>query len=1215
MALPARPAVLRRAVPVLACLLVGVALLALATGGAAAQPTQITGCAVVDSPGVYELTANVTDSTASTCIDVSASDVVLDGAGHVVDGVGSGTSMGVRVSAAVDLTNVTVRNLTVAEWGSGVYTNRAPNTTIASVTASGNDVGVKLGRVSQHARLVDVHATGNAEWGVVFGNAPNATLAGSVLANNHGGVRVAGLSDGVTVRNTTVTGGAHWAVMAGDDALNVTVDGLVLDTATVSGSLDAAALRAEPAPPAAPAGSDGVGQSVNASATAAGGTLNLTFHYADAAASGVTESDLRVHRHDGGWSVVAGSTADPTANAVPANVTSLPTVPSVLAPFEYTGPVPVDDCFTVTQPGVYALTNDITTTEDVCVDVQADDVTLHGNGHRITGDMGAAAVRAQYRTNVTVTDLAVRNWTWGVSAFQSDDVRVSGLLANASSGAVRLYSTTDSVAEDVRAANTTVEAIYIDGSGGEDLRIRNLTVRDATAAGLLANYADNVSVRNSTFRNVSGGLLYGVGARNATVADVTVDLRQGTGISLKNADGATVRRTTVANGTRGVLVRHTDGVTLRNVTVTGATDEGVLLDEPIWGYPDTANNTVIDSTLVDNGWEVVATGSTAATAGENVTLGTATVAFTGSGFRLGEETAPPPDPTGHHNLSAFVTAGGGGSLDLSVHYASSAPASANVSESSLALFRHDGSWGTLPNSTVDPAADVVSGSLNLSGGSPAVLAPMGGSGPAQPGVCRDVTHPGVHHVNGSVTTDEAVCIEVLADDVVIDGAGHTIASNRSFAAADAAVRAVGVDNVTVRNLTTTGWEDGVELADGSGLAVLRTDSVGDLDGVHLGNATGARVEGVTAAGSESHGVYLAGGVDGAVLENVVVLSTDGDAGVRVDGSSGVVVRGLTTLNATGGNGLEVHGATDLLVRNLVASNNSLHGAAVRTSQNVTLRNVTTESNAYNGVFVYDTTGATVRTSRTRGNGQQDLLVGFGAANVSVDRVSVGSGRASFPATAGALLRRAGSSPPTLSNVTWVGRAVGFSPPAQSTPLRLHYNASSVAGMAESTLRLWHSSGQTSGWVPVPNSTVNQSANTVAATYPAGAAGTTWTVAVGGQSPGTWYEDADGDGFGTAAVSKTNLTQPAGYVANDDDCDDADATVHPNATETANGVDDDCDGTVDEGVTTTTTGTATTGTPGTTGSGGGGPIPGFGAVPALAAVALAAALGAVRARVR
>ncbi|MEO6453622.1 MAG: Ig-like domain-containing protein, partial [Ginsengibacter sp.] len=68
---------------------------------------------------------------------------------------------------------------------------------------------------------------------------------------------------------------------------------------------------------------------------------------------------------------------------------------------------------------------------------------------------------------------------------------------------------------------------------------------------------------------------------------------------------------------------------------------------------------------------------------------------------------------------------------------------------------------------------------------------------------------------------------------------------------------------------------------------------------------------------------------------------------------------------------------------------------------------------------------------------------------------------------------------------------------------------------------------------------------------------------------TFYRDADGDGFGNAALTTQACSAPAGYVSNNTDCNDANAAVHPGATEVCNGIDDDCDGQIDEGVIKTT----------------------------------------------
>jgi hypothetical protein len=59
---------------------------------------------------------------------------------------------------------------------------------------------------------------------------------------------------------------------------------------------------------------------------------------------------------------------------------------------------------------------------------------------------------------------------------------------------------------------------------------------------------------------------------------------------------------------------------------------------------------------------------------------------------------------------------------------------------------------------------------------------------------------------------------------------------------------------------------------------------------------------------------------------------------------------------------------------------------------------------------------------------------------------------------------------------------------------------------------------------------------------------------------TWYFDSDSDGFGDAGTSRGSCSAPSGYVADDTDCDDTDASVYPGATEICgDGIDQDCSG--------------------------------------------------------
>ncbi|WP_321169544.1 right-handed parallel beta-helix repeat-containing protein [Halorarum halophilum] len=186
-------------------------------------------CTEITRPGSYELAANLTDSEASTCIRIRSSDVVLDGGGHRIDGVGTFGTAGVVVRADGDdrLSNVTVRNATVSDWDDGVRFIGVEGGAVVGTTTANNRVGLSLlnardvrvaDNVARENRLRGISllessanntlannvASDNALYGIhlVEGGVRNNTLVNNTASNNEFGVVLIGVHDNVVTRTT-----------------------------------------------------------------------------------------------------------------------------------------------------------------------------------------------------------------------------------------------------------------------------------------------------------------------------------------------------------------------------------------------------------------------------------------------------------------------------------------------------------------------------------------------------------------------------------------------------------------------------------------------------------------------------------------------------------------------------------------------------------------------------------------------------------------------------------------------------------------------------------------------------------------------------------------------------------------------------------------------------------------------------------------------------
>ncbi|MCX9012119.1 MAG: right-handed parallel beta-helix repeat-containing protein, partial [Candidatus Methanoperedens sp.] len=160
-------------------------LIMLLVGGADAV-TNINNCQEINQEGEYQLSQNLTND--STCINILSSNVALDGAGFTINGTDTIDTYGVFVfNLTTSLTNVTVKNLTVADWENGIVFNNVMDGNITNTTLSSNHVGISL-EFSNSNILTNNTASSNSRYGIELYSSSNNTLTNNTAELNGYGI-------------------------------------------------------------------------------------------------------------------------------------------------------------------------------------------------------------------------------------------------------------------------------------------------------------------------------------------------------------------------------------------------------------------------------------------------------------------------------------------------------------------------------------------------------------------------------------------------------------------------------------------------------------------------------------------------------------------------------------------------------------------------------------------------------------------------------------------------------------------------------------------------------------------------------------------------------------------------------------------------------------------------------------------------------------------
>jgi hypothetical protein len=269
--------------------------------------------------------------------------------------------------------------------------------------------------------------------------------------------------------------------------------------------------------------------------------------------------------------------------------------------------------------------------------------------------------------------------------------------------------------------------------------------------------------------------------------------------------------------------------------------------------------------------------------------------------------------------------------------------------------------------------------------------------------CRSISEPGEYRLASTLSgNDSAPCLRITASNVTLDGRGNAVLGNDSEAAG-VLVEPTDEDtlrNVTVSNLTTTGWEAGLGFRGGVATGTVRNVTAAtNRDGIVIDpryrfQTASGTVELIdnTAVDNERWGVTLRPGADadrvtGTTLRNNEIgfvavdlrnlsltdtHATNNAWGIVLGDATTTTVRNAT-VRANDRDGLRAgNGFDDSRLLDTTARDNGGVGLRLGPASNVTLRNATAADNGASGLAVRDASDVRVSGVSVTGNGQWGL---------------------------------------------------------------------------------------------------------------------------------------------------------------------------------------------------------------------------------------------------
>ncbi|WP_254864652.1 CARDB domain-containing protein [Halovivax gelatinilyticus] len=358
-------------------------------------------------------------------------------------------------------------------------------------------------------------------------------------------------------------------------------------------------------------------------------------------------------------------------------------------------------------------------------------------------------------------------------------------------------------------------------------------------------------------------------------------------------------------------------------------------------------------------------------------------------------------------------------------------------------------------------------------------------------VYAEIDVSGVYELQNNVSSD-GTCIEVTADDVVLDGQGMTISGVDNPTSGEYAVHVDGATNVTVRNVTIETWDQGtgIYVEQASDVTVRNVEATDNRFAVRNRIVDGFTIDSVRAEGGSAPGLELVDASNGMVTD-VTVIGTDSEdwgGAIRLSerwnsGTSNVTLDNVTAMDSkSAGISVEDGDVWDISITNSTAVGSDGSGIAIDVAAVDVTDSRVLDNGAY-GIRLGEASETTLTNIESRENADAALRVD-GSPDLAIEALDIGDSTA-----ANTTLSIAEAVDVELGSV-----ADPADPPADLAPIERYvtaealsddglldvsvgYETEDVGAIDESTLSLWADDGD---WTEIEESTVDTGEQTVSA---------------------------------------------------------------------------------------------------------------------------------------